>query len=83
MERYGPRAILAAGRQTLTYSSSPAENPFDGREVVHEVTYGEKSAPIKERVNSNWLLPRRRGRSSLAVLRGHAKRAGQANDLPN
>jgi hypothetical protein len=36
--------------QTLTYSSSPAKNPFDGREVVHEVTYErEISAPIKER----------------------------------
>jgi hypothetical protein len=25
--------------QTLTYTSTPANNPFDGREVVHEVTY--------------------------------------------
>ena len=25
--------------QTLTYSSTPSKNPFDGREVVHEVTY--------------------------------------------
>jgi hypothetical protein len=25
--------------QTLTYTSTPAKNPFDGREVVHEVTY--------------------------------------------
>jgi hypothetical protein len=25
--------------QTLTYTSPPAKNPFDGREVVHEVTY--------------------------------------------
>jgi hypothetical protein len=24
---------------TLTYSSAPDKNPFDGREVVHEVTY--------------------------------------------
>ena len=24
---------------TLTYTSSPGKNPFDGREVVHEVTY--------------------------------------------
>jgi len=24
---------------TLTYTSSPSKNPFDGREVVHEVTY--------------------------------------------
>ena len=24
---------------TLTYSSAPGRNPFDGREVVHEVTY--------------------------------------------
>ena len=24
---------------TLTYTSAPAKNPFDGREVVHEVTY--------------------------------------------
>ena len=24
---------------TLTYTSAPAPNPFDGREVVHEVTY--------------------------------------------
>jgi hypothetical protein len=25
--------------KTLTYTSAPAKNPFDGREVVHEVTY--------------------------------------------
>ena len=25
--------------QTLTYTSTPAKNPFDGREVVHEVTF--------------------------------------------
>jgi hypothetical protein len=25
--------------QTLTYTSPPAESPFDGREVVHEVRY--------------------------------------------
>ena len=25
--------------QTLTYTSPPAKNPFDGREVVHEVTF--------------------------------------------
>jgi Lipocalin-like domain len=25
--------------QTLTYTSTPAKNPFDGRVVVHEVTY--------------------------------------------
>jgi hypothetical protein len=25
--------------QTLTYTSPPAKNPFDGREVVHEVRY--------------------------------------------
>jgi hypothetical protein len=24
---------------TLTYTSPSAKNPFDGREVVHEVTY--------------------------------------------
>jgi hypothetical protein len=24
---------------TLTYTSPPGKNPFDGREVVHEVTY--------------------------------------------
>jgi hypothetical protein len=37
-------------KQTLTYSSTPAKNPFDGREVVHEVTYErEVGAPIKER----------------------------------
>lgn len=30
---------------TLTYTSSPGKNPFDGREVVHEVTYErERSA---------------------------------------
>ena len=34
--------------QTLTYASTPAKNPFDGREVVHEVTYErERGAPIK------------------------------------
>jgi Lipocalin-like domain len=25
--------------QTLTYTSPPARNPFDGREIVHEVTW--------------------------------------------
>ena len=25
--------------QTLTYTSTPAKSPFDGREVVHEVIY--------------------------------------------
>ena len=25
--------------QTLTYTSAPAKNPFDGREIVHEVTW--------------------------------------------
>ena len=25
--------------QTLAYTSTPAKNPFDGREVVHEVTH--------------------------------------------
>ena len=25
--------------QTLTYTSTPAKNPFDGREIVHEVTW--------------------------------------------
>ena len=25
--------------QTLTYTSTPGKNPFDGREIVHEVTW--------------------------------------------
>jgi hypothetical protein len=25
--------------QTLTYTSPPSKNPFDGREIIHEVTY--------------------------------------------
>ena len=25
--------------QTLSYTSTPAKNPFDGREIVHEVTW--------------------------------------------
>jgi hypothetical protein len=25
--------------RTLTYTSTPAKNPFDGREIVHEVTW--------------------------------------------
>ena len=39
MERYGPSAILQVDEQTLTYTSAPAKNPFDGREIVHEVTW--------------------------------------------
>jgi hypothetical protein len=27
------------GEHTLTYTSPPGKSPFDGREVVHEVTY--------------------------------------------
>lgn len=30
---------------TLTYTSSPAKNPFDGREVVHEVAYLREQSP--------------------------------------
>ena len=30
---------------TLTYTSAPARNPFDGREVVHEVTYSRERRP--------------------------------------
>lgn len=30
---------------TLTYTSAPAKNPFDGREVVHEVTYRRETLP--------------------------------------
>jgi hypothetical protein len=31
----------------LTYTSAPAKNPFDGREVVHEVTYiRERQPPV-------------------------------------
>ena len=30
---------------TLTYTSAPAKNPFDGREVVHEVTYIREMPP--------------------------------------
>ena len=30
---------------TLTYTSVPAKNPFDGREVVHEVTYIREKLP--------------------------------------
>jgi hypothetical protein len=31
--------LCKVDEQTLTYTSTPAKNPFDGREVVHEVTY--------------------------------------------
>jgi hypothetical protein len=31
---------------TLTYTSPPAKNPFDGREVVHEVTWEREKGPI-------------------------------------
>ena len=30
---------------TLTYTSAAAKNPFDGREVVHEVTYIREKPP--------------------------------------
>ncbi|WP_406856669.1 lipocalin-like domain-containing protein [Alsobacter sp. KACC 23698] len=30
---------------TLTYTSAPAKNPFNGREVVHEVTYRRETLP--------------------------------------
>lgn len=30
---------------TLTYASAPGLNPFDGREVVHEVTYVRERLP--------------------------------------
>ena len=32
---------------TLTYTSAPAPNPFDGREVVHEVTYVREKRPAE------------------------------------
>ena len=32
---------------TLTYTSPPAQNPFDGREVVHEVTYVREKRPAE------------------------------------
>ena len=32
---------------TLTYTSPPAQNPFDGREVVHEVTYAREKRPAE------------------------------------
>jgi Lipocalin-like domain len=31
--------LCKVDEQTLTYTSTPAKNPFDGREVVPEVTY--------------------------------------------
>ena len=31
--------FCSVDEQTLTYTSTPAKSPFDGREVVHEVTY--------------------------------------------
>jgi hypothetical protein len=33
---------------TLTYTSAPAPNPFDGREVVHEVTYVREKRPSSD-----------------------------------
>jgi hypothetical protein len=32
---------------TLTYTSAPAKNPFDGREVVHEVTWVREKGPAE------------------------------------
>src|SRR5262245_36895324 len=32
---------------TLTYTSPAAQNPFDGREVVHEVTYVREKRPAE------------------------------------
>ncbi|RVC45724.1 hypothetical protein EN781_08685 [Mesorhizobium sp. M4A.F.Ca.ET.090.04.2.1] len=32
---------------TLTYTSAPAQTPFDGREVVHEVTYVREKQPAE------------------------------------
>ena len=31
--------LCKVDEQTLTYTSTPAKNPFDGREIVHEVTW--------------------------------------------
>jgi hypothetical protein len=30
---------------TLTYTSAPAKNPFDGRDVVHEVVWAREGGP--------------------------------------
>jgi hypothetical protein len=38
------RFIETDGR-TLTYKSSPAKNPFDGRECVHTVTFEKVDSP--------------------------------------
>ena len=37
--------FCAVDGDTLTYTSAPAKNPFDGREVVHEVTYIREKQP--------------------------------------
>jgi hypothetical protein len=37
--------FCAVDGDTLTYTSTPAKNPFDGREVVHEVTYIREQRP--------------------------------------
>jgi Lipocalin-like domain len=38
--------FCSVNANTLTYSSAPAKNPFDGREVVHEVTYRRETLPV-------------------------------------
>jgi hypothetical protein len=39
MEGTDQMRFCMVDEQTLTYTSTPAKNPFDGREVIHEVTY--------------------------------------------
>ena len=39
--RYG-----AVDDHTLTYTTAPAKNPFDGREVIHEATFERERRPL-------------------------------------
>jgi hypothetical protein len=39
--RYG-----ALDDHTLTYTTAPAKNPFDGREVTHEATFEREKRPL-------------------------------------
>ena len=39
--------FCSVDEHTLTYTSLPAQNPFDKREVVHEVTYVREKRPVE------------------------------------
>lgn len=39
--------FYTVNKHTLIYTSAPAKNPFDGREVVHEVTFVREKGPAE------------------------------------